>query len=322
MLPSKVFYNSAGDATFYGMLREVAAEDFELMLLEREDEQERRAKLAEAEFVIVAATPLTAERIEIAKRLRFVQHQGVGYHDTVATEALRARDIPLALTTTGTTVGVAEHTVMLILAALRRLPFADAELRRGRFHTNALRAVSRELAGRRVGLLGAGRIGQAVAARLRPFDVTLLYHDPVRLPSDTEGALALGYRPLEELLAEVDILSLHLPVTAATRKIINARTLALMRPGSFLVNTARGGLVDEQALIASLRSGHIAGAGLDVFDPEPLLPDNPMLLMPNTVLTPHIAAGTRDAFQEKMRFVFDNLRNFREGREVANIVEC
>jgi phosphoglycerate dehydrogenase-like enzyme len=183
----------------------------------------------------------------------------VGYHDTVDTAALAKRKIPLAITPGGTTVGVAEHTVMLILAVLRRLPFADAELRKGRFHINALRPVSRELRGRTVGLLGAGRIGRAVAKRLQPFDVRLLHYDPTGLPGEVEEELALERREFEELLAEADIVSLHMPLTAATRHVIDAAALARMKPGAFLVNTSRGGLVDEAALVAALRDGRLAG---------------------------------------------------------------
>jgi phosphoglycerate dehydrogenase-like enzyme len=317
----RVFYNSCADAALYGLLREAAAGRCELLTLERDDDAERIAKLKEADAAIVASTRFTRKLIEAAPRLAFVHHQGVGYHDTIELAALAERRIPLAITPGGTTIGVAEHTVMLILAVLRRLPFADAELRQGRFHVNALRPVSRELRGRTVGLLGAGRIGQAVAGRLKPFEVKLIYHDPVGLPAETERALGLERRGFEELLAEADIVSLHIPLTAATRRIIDAATLARMRPGSYLVNTARGGLVHEEALVAALREGRLAGAALDVFDPEPPLPDNPLFGLPNVVLMPHVAAGTRDAFMEKQGFIFDNLARFWRGEPVENLVD-
>jgi phosphoglycerate dehydrogenase-like enzyme len=227
----------------------------------------------------------------------------------------------LAITPGGTTVGVAEHTVLLILAILRRLPFADAELRQGRFHINALRPVSRELRGRTVGLLGMGRIGRAVAERLRPFDVRLVYHDPATLPADVERELRLERTGREELLAAADIVSLHLPLTPATRHVIGSDALSRMKPSAFLVNTARGGLVDEAALVETLRSGRLAGAALDVFDPEPPPPDHPLYALPNVVLTPHISAGTRDAFMEKMGFVFANLDRFWRGDPVENLVD-
>jgi phosphoglycerate dehydrogenase-like enzyme len=317
----RVFYNSLGDPQLYAMIREAARSRCEVVTLASDNDAERLDKLRDIDAVIVASRPFTRPLIDGAPRLAFVHHQGVGYHDTVDTATLAAREIPLAITPTGTTVGVAEHTVMLILGMLRRFPFADAELRQGRFHINALRPVSRELRGRTVGIVGAGRIGQATAERLKPFEVTLLYYDPVGLPAARETALGIARREFDELLAEADIVSLHLPLTAATRHVMNARAFAKMKRGSFLINTSRGGLVDETALIQAIESGRIAGVGLDVFDPEPPKPDNPLLRLPSAVLTPHIAAGTRDAFLEKMTFVFDNLERFWRGETVENLIE-
>ncbi|HEX8164945.1 MAG TPA: 2-hydroxyacid dehydrogenase [Beijerinckiaceae bacterium] len=317
----RVLYNSRGDAALYAMIREAAAGRCEVIGLDSDDDAERIEKLKEADAVIVASRPFTRALIEAGRRLAFVHHQGVGYHDTVDTAALAERGIPLAITPGGTTVGVAEHTVMLILAMLRRLPFADAELRQGRFHINALRPVSRELCGRTVGLLGAGRIGRAVAERLKPFGVRLIHFDPAGVPADVERVLGLEPRSFDALLEEADILSLHLPLTAGTRRIVDGPALARMKRGAFLVNTARGGLVDEPALVAALQEGRLAGAALDVFDPEPPRPGNPLYALPNVVLTPHVAAGTRDAFMEKQRFIFDNLARFWAGEPVENLVE-
>jgi phosphoglycerate dehydrogenase-like enzyme len=317
----RVLYNSRGDEALYAMIREAAAGRCEVIGLASDDDAERIERLREADAVVVASKPLTRPLIEAAEKLAFVHHQGVGYHDTIDTAALAERGIPLAITPGGTTVGVAEHTVMLMLAMLRRLPFADTELRQGRFHINALRPVSRELRGRTVGLLGAGRIGRAVAERLRPFEVKVLYFDPAGVPPEVERALGIERRGFEALLAEADILSLHLPLTAATRRIIDTAALARMKPGAYLVNTSRGGLVDEPALIAALQESRIAGAALDVFDPEPPGSGNSLLAMPNVVLTPHVSAGTRDAFMEKMRFVFDNLEKFWRGEPVENLVD-
>lgn len=320
-MKKQVFYNSHGDDALYTMIREAAGESFAVVTLERDDDAERRRKLADADAVIVATTPLTRPLIEAGRRLSFVHHQGVGYQDTIDVAALAVRNLPLAITPGGTTVGVAEHTVLLILAALRRLPFADAELRQGRFHINALRAVSRELKGRTIGLVGAGRIGLAVAERLKPFGVSLVYFDPASVPAETERALGLSRRSFESLLMEADVVSLHLPLTAGTRRIIDEVALARMKPGAYLVNTARGGLVDEAALVPALQEGRLAGAALDVFDPEPPELGNPLYAMPNVVLTPHVSAGTRDAFVEKMRFIFANLGRFWRGEPVENPVD-
>jgi phosphoglycerate dehydrogenase-like enzyme len=316
-----VFYNSFGDAFLYAMIREACDGRFEVLTIDHDDEKERLSRLVNADAVIVASRPFTRSLIDGAPALKFVHHQGVGYHDTIDTTALKERNIPLAITPGGTTVGVAEHSLMLMLGILRRFPFADAELRQGRFHINTLRPVSRELRGRTVGLVGMGRIGAAVAARLKPFGVTAIYYDPVGLPKEDEKALGVSRRELESLLGESDIVSLHLPLTADTRHLMTARTFGAMKRGSYLINTSRGGLVDERALTAALNEGRLAGAALDVFETEPPSIDNPLLKMPSVALTPHIAAGTRDAFLEKMGFIFGNLEKFWQGAPVENLVK-
>lgn len=321
MSMKRVLYNSFGDPELYAMIREAAQSRCEVVTLGSDEDAERLNKLPGIDAVIVASRPLTRALIEGAPQLAFVHHQGVGYHDTVDTVALAERGIQLAITPTGTTVGVAEHTVMLMLGMLRRFPFADAELRQGRFHINALRPVSRELCGRTVGLMGLGRIGRAVAERLKPFEVTILYYDPDELSPEQAAALGITGRNFDDLLAEADIVSLHLPLMSATRHLMNAAAFGKMKKGSFLINTSRGGLVDESALLLALESGRLAGAGLDVFDQEPPRSDNPLLRLPSVVLTPHIAAGTRDAFLEKMAFVFDNLDRHWRGEPAENLIK-
>jgi phosphoglycerate dehydrogenase-like enzyme len=317
----RVFYNSHADAALYAMIKAAAGEDVELMTLDADDDGERKQKLAEADAVIVAATRFSEDLLAAAPRLAFVHHQGVGYHDTVAWQALAGRQIPLALTPGGTAESVAEQTIMFMLSVLRMLPYADSELRQGRFHVNAIRPLTRDLSGRTVGILGLGRIGKAVARRLKPFDVKVIYRDILSLPPQLESELGVEPVSLEELLARSEILTLHVPVTPQTKKFINRDTLARLRPGAYLINTCRGGVLDEAALVAALAQGHLAGAALDVFDPEPPPPDHALYRFRNVVLTPHISAGTRDAFIAKMTFVFANLGRFWRGEPVENLVD-
>jgi phosphoglycerate dehydrogenase-like enzyme len=318
----KILYLSHAPEEVYGIIRAEVPNGYELLTLERDDHAERLAKIRDADVVIVAATPLARPLIEAADRLRLVHHQGVGYQDTIDLEALKEHGAALALTPQGTTVSVAEHTIMLMLAVLRRLSFADSELRRGRFHINALRPVSRNLQGRLIGYVGMGRIGQAVAARARAFEALGLYHDPADPLSEAEAA-ALGLRRagLSEVVAKAEVLTLHVPATPATRHLIDAAAIARMRLGAVVINTARGPLIDERALYEALRSGRLGGAGLDVFDPEPPSADNPLLQLPNVVVTPHIAGGTRDTFSEKMRAIFANVVRFDRGEALENRVE-
>jgi phosphoglycerate dehydrogenase-like enzyme len=317
----RVLYLSHANEDVYAIIRAHVPSGFELVTLSDGTEDERCAKAAECEIIIVAAHPLRKPVIDAARRLELVHHQGVGWQDTVDAEPLRMRRIPLALTPEGTTVGVAEHTVLLMLATLKRLPFADSELRAGRFHVNALRPVSRELAGMMIGYVGMGRIAQAVARRLSAFDVAGLYYDPnVTLPEADAKRLALRKCELPELLRAADLVTLHIPLTPQTRHIIDADAVRSMKRGAFLINTARGGLIDEQALHSALSSGHLAGAGLDVFEAEPVPAGHLLSTLTNVVMTPHISAGTRDALGTKMQALFANVQRFYRGEPIRHQV--
>jgi phosphoglycerate dehydrogenase-like enzyme len=315
----KVLYLSHAPGEVYDMIRAAAGARFDVLTLARNDDAERLTRLQEADAVIVASYHYTQPMIEASRRLTFVHHQGVGYQDTIDLDALRRTEARLAINPTGTTIGVAEHTVLLTLATLRRLAFADAELRQGRWHVNTLRFESRELFGRTVGYVGMGRIGQAAAERFCAFGTRGLYTDPhVRLPEDRERALGVERVDLPTLLGASDIVSLHVPSTPETHHLIDGDALALMKPRATLVNTARGDLVDETALLEALESGRLGGAGLDVFAEEPFATVNPLARLRNVVLTPHISAGTRDAFETKMAALFENLARFYAGDEVEN----
>jgi phosphoglycerate dehydrogenase-like enzyme len=317
----RVLYLSHAGSDVYDIIRSCAGDRFEVVTLERDDDEERCRRISDCDGVICAATRLTRRHLEAGGRLRVVHHQGVGWQDTTDWQAIRERGLPLALTPEGTTIGVAEHTILLMLAAAKRLPFADAELRAGRFHVNALRGVSRELYGKTVGYVGMGRIGQAVAERLRAFGCLGLYADPaVQLPAEVEDRLGVRSAPLEEVLAAADVLTLHVPLTPSTRGIIGRLALARVKPGAIVVNTARGGLIDEVALAEALGAGRVLAAGLDVFADEPPARDSPLLGLASVVLTPHISAGTRDAMRQKMTAIFDNLERFFAGGALANQV--
>jgi phosphoglycerate dehydrogenase-like enzyme len=309
----KVLYLSHATPEVYAIIREAVPPGYQLLVLEADSDEERREKIAVCEVVIVAATPLRKPVIDAARKLELVHHQGVGWQDTTDHAVLKSRGIPLAFTPEGTTIGVAEHTVLLILAALKRLPYADAELRQGRFHINALRPVSRELMGLTVGYLGMGRIGQALAERLAPFGTRGIFYDP-----QVSAHPGLEPRALHSVLSEADVVTLHLPLTPETRHLMNRENLARMKPGAYLVNTARGALVDERALLEALKSGRLAGAALDVFEEEPVRAGPPLAGLPNVVLTPHIAAGTRDALATKMKTIFANVQRFYRGEPLRN----
>ena len=269
-------------------------------------------------MAIVGGARLSADDIDAAPRLRLVLHQGVGYHDTVDTGALMRRQIRLAVTPQGTSEGVAEHAIMLMLAVGRRLAFCDSELRAGRWHSNTFRATARQLMGATVGIVGLGRIGRQVARRLVGFGAKTLYHDVLDMPPGLEAELGTERASLPDLLARSDFVTLHVPLTDTTLHMIDADALAAMRPGSILVNCARGPVVSEPALLDALRSGHLGGAGLDVFEVEPPAGPSPFAPFANVVLTPHHAPGTRDTMLIKFREVFANADRFFAGERLEN----
>jgi len=321
MSTHKVFYFSHAPQNVYEIIREELPPGFELVTLKEDSDDERKEKLADCEVVIVAARPMTGDFVAAAPVLKLLHHQGVGYQDTVDVAALKARKIALALTPAGTSIGVAEHTLLLALAVCKRLPYADSELRQGRWHINSLRPYSFELHGRTVGYIGMGRIGQETAARFKAFGTAGIYYDPhVALSPQRQAELGLRRVELNELLAAADVITLHVPSGDATCHMIDVAALAQMKPNAILINTSRGSVVDETALCRALQEGRIAGAGLDVFEQEPFRPENPLAAMPNVVLTPHISAGTRDALKTKMRSLFQNVQRFFRGEDLENQV--
>ena len=321
MSAHKVFYFSHAPQNVYEIIQEEVPAGFELISLTEDSDDERKEKLADCEAVIVAARPMAREFVEAAPALKLLHHQGVGYQDTVDVAALKERAIALALTPAGTSIGVAEHTLLLTLAVCKRLPYADSELRQGRWHINSLRPYSFELHGRTVGYIGMGRIGQEAAARFKAFGTAGVYYDPfAALSAEREEALGLSRAEFDELLSAADVITLHVPSGEATYHLIDEAALRKMKPNAIVINTARGTVIDEAALGRALKQGRIAGAGLDVFEEEPFRSDNPLAVMPNVVLTPHISAGTRDALKTKMRALFQNVERFFNGEALENQV--
>ena len=319
--PAKVFYLSHAGADVYSLIRAAAGSRFEVVTVERDDDDERCRKIADCDAVICAATRLTKRHLDAARKLRVVHHQGVGWQDTTDWQEIKRRGLPLALTPEGTTIGVAEHTVLLMLAAAKRLTFADAELRQGRWHVNTLRGVSRELCGKTIGYIGMGRIAKAVAERLKSFGCSGIYTDPnVRLSAEVELNLGLRAGSFDQVLDASDVLTFHVPLTSKTHGLLDRAALSRLKPGAIVVNTARGGLIDEAALADALASGHVLAAGLDVFESEPPSRESPLLALPNVVLSPHISAGTRDAMSQKMTALFKNLDGFFSTGTLANLV--
>jgi phosphoglycerate dehydrogenase-like enzyme len=271
---------------------------------------ERDGALAEADVLFVMAAPVGGDLIERANRLRFIQKLGAGV-DRVDLNACKGSDIAVAKLAAGNAVPVAEHTVLLMLACYRRLPVVDRETRAGHWGKEQARGLHRQLRGKRIGLVGFGAIGRELAGILSGFQAELVYYDPA--PASREVEVHLHIRPLDldELLATSDIVSLHLPLMPETAGLIDAARIRRMKKGAVLINAARGGLVDETALAAALRDGHLAGAGLDAFATEPPL-GSPLLALDQTVITPHLAGATIDNFDNIIERAVANAKGYLE----------
>ena len=264
------------------LLRE-AAQVFESKTLE---------SLPESDALIVRGrTKVTAEVIRSAgPRLKVIGRAGVGV-DNIDLEAARARGLTVVNAPEAATVAVAELTLGLMLALARQLPTADASLRRAEWRKSELHGS--ELSGKTLGIIGVGRIGAAVASRASAFGMRVLGHDPLLSDGELQRR---GTEPLsfDALLHESDYICLHLPLNDETRGLIGRETLQRFKPGARLISAARGGIIDEAALLEALESGHLAGAALDVYAEEPPR-ELPLRRHPNVVLTPHIGAQTREA---------------------------
>lgn len=266
----------------------------------------------EADGVLVQYARLTRPVFEGLPRLRVVGRYGVGV-DGVDLEAATDHGVPVVNVPDYGTDEVANHAVGLLLSLARKLPQLDRQTRAGRWDVFEIVPV-RRLAGQAVGILGCGRIGSRVAKKLGGFDVRLLACDPYI------QAFPPGVEPvsLDRLLAESDYLTLHCPLTAETRGLIDAHALARVKPTAVLINTARGGVVDTAALIVALETGRLAGAGLDVVEPEPLDPASPLLRMPQVVISPHAAWYSEEGRSDlKRRLAEDAVRVLR-GERPAN----
>jgi D-3-phosphoglycerate dehydrogenase len=248
--------------------------------------------LPDADALLVRSeTRVTSGLIDQAPRLRVIGRAGAGI-DTIDVDAATARGIVVVNAPGGNSVAAAEHSLALMFALVRRVAAADAAMKRGEWRRSAY--VGSELTGKTLGLIGLGRVGGEVARRALGLDMRVLVYDPY-VPDEHVHRLGLEPSELEALLESADIVSVHVPLTESTRGIVNASRIALMRPGGFLINCARGGLVDEEALLAALDAGHLAGAGIDVYASEPVATDDPLPRHPKVVATPHLGASTIEA---------------------------
>jgi len=293
---------SHGFRAMLGRAAEVAGVD--AVVVDEDDDAAFAREIADAEVLLHVLKPVTAAMIAAAPRLRLIQKLGVGVN-TIDLEAAKAAGAAVCNMPGTNSQAVAEMTLALMLAVLRRLSYLDPLTRRGQGWSpdpDLIDGVG-EIAGRTVGFVGYGGSASRLGPVMEALGARVIY--TARGP---KTGVVGRFLPLGDLLAEADIVSLHVPLTDETRDLIGPAELAAMRPGAVLVNTARGGLVDETALVAALGSGRLRGAGLDVFGEEPVAPDNPLLALPNVVVAPHMAWLTPETLERSLVVAFENCR--------------
>lgn len=299
------------------MMRRQAPEHARLLFTDsKADREEHLRLLAQADYVAPNGILMTPEYIRAAKKLKLIQLWGAGV-DKYDQALLRACNIALQNGVGLNAAAVAEMTVLHILAVNRRLPYVDRELRRGRWLKSEMRDQCSSVYGKTVGLVGMGNIGRRVSKMLHGLDVAeILYYDAFRLSPEQERELDVTFCPLDELIPCADILSLHIPLTEQTKGMISRERITAMKPDAILINTARGGLVDEEALIEALQAKKIRGAGLDTFAQEPPSPDNPLFRLDNVVLTSHGGGAVIENIRPRIQHVYDCIEKFEHGEPI------
>jgi phosphoglycerate dehydrogenase-like enzyme len=296
-----------------GVARELAPPGFEIVTAALGTPAFTDA-LPEAQYIIGLGDPSMDDSFyRQAPKLKLLQLVSAGY-DRCDIEAARRAGVPICNNGGANSVAVAEHAILLMLAVSRRLMWQHSMTASGRWRGNNIADMKLfELHGRTLGIVGLGSIGKKVARLAKAFGMSIVYYDVARLTEDQADALGVRFRLLDEVLREADIVSLHVPLTPATKHMIGAPQLALMKASGYLINTCRGPVVDEAALHAALSEGRIAGAGLDVFDREPPPADNPLFALDNVILTPHMAGPTWDTQYTRYRNGFDNVQRVARG---------
>jgi phosphoglycerate dehydrogenase-like enzyme len=317
----KVLFTRRTTPDVYAAFHAALPANVELVTRDTNDDAEEREKAKDCDVIIQGTMWLSKETVEAAKKLKLVIHLGVGYQDTVDLDALKKHGIKLAVTPAGTVLAVAEHTVMFILGLERQLIEMDRSVREDRFASHLRRVTVRGIAGKTIGYIGMGRIGQLVAPRLKALDTKGIYYDPAwPLSPEKDKEFGLTRGSFDEVLSKADIITVHVPNTPETFHLIDAAAFAKMKQGAVLINTARGPVVEENALMQALRDGKLRGAALDVFEKEPLRADHPLTKFENVLLTPHVAGLSDAGIDTRAAAIAENLRRYLAGEPLNDEV--
>lgn len=283
-------------------------------------DDEKIARLRSVEYAVLHPASLSGAVLRECHSLRLVQLLAAGY-EKVDIGAAAELGIPVATNGGANAWAVAEHAIALILALYKRIVLCDRSVRAGEWRKAANGFNTFEVAGKTVGIIGAGNIGRKVACRLKAFETEILYYDAFPVP-EIEEKLGAKKVSLDELVAQADIITLHAPLLKETRSLLGARQFAMMKPGTIVINTSRAELIDEAALIAALTEKTIAGAGIDVYYQEPVPQNHSLLSLDNVVLTPHTAGHAFEGWARRCRFAWENIQRVEKGEAPAFTVKA
>ena len=296
-------------------------EDVDIDVYKGRDPAEIRRRIADADAIVVRTAVIDRSVIDAGRRLAIISRHGVGF-DAVDLEAAAERSIPVTITPLANSVSVAEHAMFMLLALAKNARANDGAVRRDGFERAKVSIRRLDLDGRNLLVVGFGRIGSRVAPRAMGFGMRVHAFDPYVEPGVMEAAGCTVVEDLHAALPEMDAVTVHTPLNQETRGMIGERALALMKPTAFVVNTARGGVVAEDALLAALEANRIAGAGLDVFESEPTPPrtDHPLLAFDNVIVSPHCAGSTVESSIRMAEFSVRNVFDCFDGKLDPDVV--
>ena len=297
-----------------------APSHYQIVVVDRTiSEEEKIKQVLDADFLLCYGQDPSDKVLRSLKKCRLVQLLAAGY-DRINLGILEELGIPCSNNGGANSWAVADHAVLLMLAVYKQLLASVISTRKDAWSLPITGENTFEMANKKIGILGLGNIGKQVAKRVQGFDATVIYHDIYRMNDDDEKKLDVSYVSLRELFKESDILTCHTPLTGSTKHIVNDQTLSMMKPSSVVINTSRGAVVDERALIRALNAGVVAAAGLDVFEREPVDKENPLLRMDNVIVTPHMAGTTWDTWARRAKFGFENMKRVNDGNLPESVV--
>lgn len=317
---AKVIYFEKASPDIQRIIEEYKGLTTEVVYWNDLDGNQQEHCLAQARYLITAASPVTRHILEKAPNVKLIQKTGSGV-DNIDLAAAAERGIMVASTPGANSTSVAEMTIGMILSLYRKLHFLDRETKQGKWLMWEHRPFMFEMQGKTHGIIGIGNIGKKVAQLSKGFGTNVIYFNRNRLSPEMENKLGISYVPLRELLATSDIVSLHIPLLAETRNLIGEDELKLMKPNALLINVARGNIVDEKALALALQNGSLLGAGIDTWSSEPVKADNPLLQLNNVLAVPHVGGGTRDVLENVLRLSFANIAKVESGLVPDNLVK-